>query len=284
MAVAPARVGNHHRVPAVGQELHFRRRRVCTLVDPQQSLVTPPGPLSNRLLDRVPIEWVRDRNALLKKQLRRLDRGIRPEPPLHRPIPQKISQRQKTHPLVVRHERPNDRARLPSRQPRRSVVDGLVEPIASLEPGPGQPPQVGVCHLRRHHERHHRRIRRDDQVVGQAALQPQTRHTERAVLIVEMDVRRVVARLRDAPGHASPRPVFGLTGDDRPARLVEQSALVGRHHKLRHQVLEHRAAPRNQRRPGPRARQQSPQSKPMVLGQAALRNPDETGQTSFRSE
>ncbi len=35
-----------------------------------------------------------------------------------------------------------------------SVVDGLVEPIATLEPVAGHPPQVGVGLLGRHHERH----------------------------------------------------------------------------------------------------------------------------------
>ena len=69
-----------------------------------------------------------------------------------------------------------------------------------------------------------RRVRRDDEIVGQAALEAEAGHAERAVLIVPVEVLRVVGRLGDAPGHAALRAVLDLPLDHRVVGLVEQRA------------------------------------------------------------
>src|SRR3546814_3718462 len=59
---------------------------------------------------------------------------------------------------------------------------------------------------------------------------------------------------------------------------VCSSDLVAGHHQLRHQVLEHRAAPREQRRVAVDVGQQAPQSEPRVLRQLAPGDADEAAQ------
>ena len=146
------------------------------------------------------------------------------------------------------HEGPDHGARLPARQTRRRVVDRFIEADTSLDSLRREPLQIQARLLGRHHQRKRRGIGRNDQVLGQPALEPQAGHAEGAVLVVEMGVDRVVAGFRDAPGHPALPPILDLPGHRRLAGLVEQRVLVGRHHQERHQVLEHRTAPGKQDR------------------------------------
>ena len=84
------------------------------------------------------------------------------------------------------------------------------------------------------------------QVLAQAALQAQPGHAEGAVLVVHPRIDGVVAGFRDPPRHAALAAVFNLARHRRLAGLVEQRVVVARHDQHRHQVLEHRAAPREQ--------------------------------------
>ena len=52
-------------------------------------------------------------------------------------------------------------------------------------------------------QRERRRIGGDDGVVGEAALETQARHAERAVLVVAAGIDRVVTGFGDAPGQAA---------------------------------------------------------------------------------
>ena len=99
-----------------------------------------------------------------------------------------------------------------------------------------------------------------------------------------MSIRGVVSRFRNAPRNAALAAILNLPVDDRLIRLVEQCVLVGRHHEQRHQVLEHRAAPRQQRLLTVRGGEQSPQREPVFLPQLPLSNPDITGEPRFRRE
>ena len=144
--------------------------------------------------------------------------------------------------------------------------------------------QVQAGRLRRHHQRQHRGVGRDDQVLGEPALQPQSGHAEGAVLVVEMRVHRVVAGFRHAPWHAALLAVLDLPRHRRLGGLVEQRVLVGRHHQLRHQVLEHRAAPRQQDRLAAGGGQQAPQGEPALLRQLSLGDGDEHAQARFRGQ
>ena len=148
----------------------------------------------------------------------------------------------------------------------------------------GEPLQILARRLRRHHQRERRGVRRDDQILGQSALEPQAGHAERAVLVVERRIDRVVAGLRHAPRHAALPAVLDLPLHRRPIGLVEQRVLVGGHHQQRHQVLEHRAAPRQQHRLATGAREQAPEGEPALLRQLALRDGDEAREARFRGE
>ena len=99
-----------------------------------------------------------------------------------------------------------------------------------------------------------------------------------------MDVNGVVAALRHSPRHAALPSVFDLPLHGCCASLIEQGILVGRHHQQRHQVLEHRAAPRQQDRVTAYSGQQTPEGEPTLLRQFALRNGDEIAQTHFRCQ
>ncbi len=212
------------------------------------------------------------------------EQRIRREAPLHRAVEQRVRERQQDHALVMRHVRADDRARLPARNARRRVVDRLEEAEAAGQAVGGEALQVAAGGFRRDHQRKGRSVRRDDQVLREPALQPQPRHAERAVLVVETRVDGVVAGLRDAPRHATLAAIGDLPVDGRTAGLVEQRALVGGHHEERHQVLEHRAAPGQQHRLPARRREQASQREPVLLRQAPLRDRDEAPEARLRRE
>jgi hypothetical protein len=117
-----------------------------------------------------------------------------------------------------------------------------------------------------------------------AALEPEAGHAERPVLIIELGVGLVVAGLGDAPGDPALAAVGDLAGDHGAAGLVEQRAGVARHDQHRHQVLEHRAAPRDQRRPAAGGRQPAAQREPVLLRQLALGDGDEAGEAGLGGE
>ena len=184
----------------------------------------------------------------------------------------------------MRHERAHDGERLSARQVRGRVVDRLVQAILSFEARRRQPLQIRARSLGRHHQREHRGIGRDDQILGQAPFQPEAGNAECAILIVESGVDRVVAGLRHAPRHAALVPVRDLPRHRRVIRLVEQRVLVRRHHQQRHQVLEHRAAPGQQDRFAAGTGEQAAEGEPVVLRQLTLRNGDEAGEPCFRRQ
>ena len=169
-------------------------------------------------------------------------------------------------------------------QASRRVVDRLVEAELPREPLCRKPLQVRARLLGRHHQGQGRRVRRDDQVVGEAAFQAEARHSERAVLIGEPRVEQVVARLGNPPRDAATLRVLDLAPDRRLAGLVEQGVVVARHDDERHQVLEHRAAPRQQDRLPRRGRQQAPEREPALLRQVPLRDRHEGAEARLRGE
>ncbi len=167
---------------------------------------------------------------------------------------------------------------------QRRVIDRLVKTEAAFRPGGGQPLQIQAGRFRRHHQRHRRSIGRHHPILAEAAFQPQAGHAEGAVLIVELRVDRVVAGFRNAPGQAELLAVFDLPRHRRARGLVEQGVVVGRHHQLRHQVLEHRAAPGQQNRLAAGAGEQTSEREPALLRQLPLRDGDEHGETRFRRQ
>ena len=280
-AVATARVADHDVVAAVREQLHLRQRRVGSAKYADRYLRGDRRGAHLGQLRRVRKQGGRLRNPLLEQQQHRLEHRLRHEAPLHRPVQQQIGQCQQAHALVMGHERAQQRARLPAPLAGRRVVDGLEEAEPAQRPFGGEALQIQAGRLGRHHQRHHRGIGRDHQILGQAALESQARHAEGAVLVIELGVDRVVAGFRHAPGHAALLAVLDLSRHRRLAGLVEQRVLVARHHQQRHQVLEHRAAPGQQRRCAGGAGQQAAQGEPAVLRQLTLGDGDEAAQARF---
>ncbi len=283
-AVAASAAGDDHVVAAVGQQLDLGRGGVDGADDADRrrgahGRAARHGPLVERGL-------VGDdaRHALLQQQQGGLDAAIGLEVPLHGPVLQQVRQGQQPHALMVRHERANHGALLPARQPGRGVVDRFVQAVAAGRARRGEPLQVRARLLGHDHQRHHRSVRRDHEVVGEAALQAESGDAERAVLVVHRRVGRVVARLRDAPRHAALPAVLDLALHGAAAGLVEQRVLVTGHQEQRHQVLEHRAAPRQQHRHAGSRREQAAEREPALLADLPARDRDEDAEPCFGGE
>ena len=200
---------------------------------------------------------------------------------MHRTIKKQIGERQKNHALMVCHERPNHDARLSARQTRGGVIYGFVKTEFSCQPFCGKSLQIQARFFRRDHQRQCRRIGRDHQIIGKAAFEPQARYTECTILVVKRGVDRVVATFGYAPRHISLRSIGNVPGHGRVAGAVQQRVLKRRHDQQRHQVLEHRTAPRQQCRISPGLGKQTTQGKPAFLRKLSLRNRHETTQSRF---
>ncbi len=128
------------------------------------------------------------------------------------------------------------------------------------------------------------RVRRDHEVVAQTALQSQAGHAERFVLIGAVAIDDVVRAFRDAPRHAMLFAVPDLSLHGHPARLVEQGFGVAAHDEERHQVLEHRRAPREECRHAVHARHRAAKPEPVRFRHVAFRDRDEAGEPRFRGK
>ena len=109
-----------------------------------------------------------------------------------------------------------------------------------------------------HRQRQHRGIRGDYEVILQIRFQPEAGNAEGLVLVDLMRIEGAIGALREAPGDALRSAVFDLNGYRLPAGIVQQRVRVTAREQERHQVLEHGAAPGEQRlashrgSPGPR--------------------------------
>ena len=170
---------------------------------------------------------------------------------------------------------------LASLHTRRRVINRLVEPVVAEEPVGGKPLQVATRFERQHCQCQYAGVGSDDQVVPQSAFKTQPGYAERPVLIDMVHIGGVIAGLGYAPGHGALPAVFDLARHRGLAGLLQQSVLVTRHHQPRHEVLEHRAAPRNQADVAPVAGQQAAECEPVLLRYLALRDEQETGEARF---
>ena len=146
----------------------------------------------------------------------------------------------------------------PRRAARGGEIERLVEAVIPHVTVGDDAAQIRTGGSGLDHQRQRRRIRRDDQILSQPALQAQPGDPECAVLVGELDVGGAVPGLRNAPRHATLPAIFDLPPHDRVIRLIQQRIAVRRHDQQRHQVLEHRAAPREQRGFPARMREPAP--------------------------
>src|SRR5262249_3436627 len=113
-----------------------------------------------------------------------------------------------------------------------------------------------------------------------ASLQCEIRYSERAVLINLIYIERAIGTLRNAPRQTLARAVFDLDLDGILASAVEQRSAKAAHVEQRHQVLEHRAGPRQEDRSAA-CRSPPPQGSPVIARNVALRNRGEARQAAF---
>ena len=232
------------------------------------------------------------RHTLLQQQLGRLDPRVGVEPRDERVPPDDIGERDERHTLVMREVRAHGHGPLLRRGRRvrfdiaisRGVVERLVEPVASVKAGLGERLEVLRRGRRRHEARQGGGVRRDNEIRRQAALQAKARYAEGAILVVALAIDEGIRRFRNAPGHATLPAVLDLAAHARAAALIEQCAREAAHEQLRHQVLEHRAAPRHQRGASIDVGHQPTKVEPVVLRDVTLGDRHEAGEARLRGE
>ncbi len=281
---AASGIRDHDVVAAVRQQVHLRDRGVRTGQHAHRQLRTGPCNAHGGDIGGMRMKQRGSRDALLKQKQCGLKERVRLEARLHRSPQQHVGVGKQTHALVVCHVRSDHRARFPATLPRRRVVDGLEQAQVAGQPAAGETLQVEARRFRSHHQREGRRVGRNHQIRGESAFQAQPGNPEGAVLVIGVDIDRVVAALRHPPGNTALPPILDLSLHRGHIRLIEQRVLVGRHHQERHEVLEHRAAPRQQDRLSAGRGEQPPQREPAFLRQLALRNGDEIAQSRLRCE
>ena len=164
----------------------------------------------------------------------------------HDAVHQRIGEGDDRHSLVVGHVGAYDRNGLADGQTSGRVVERLVVAVAAVAAGRREPHEIpGGCE-RIDHRRERRRVRRDNRVCGQASFQSKPWHAEARILVGEFQVARVVRGFRHAPGYVQFVAVGLVAPDDQAVRLLEEAADRGAHDERRHQVLEHRAGPRDE--------------------------------------
>ncbi len=271
-------------VVAVGKQLHRRALAVRVGEHPQFVLVGPGGFVGRRGTGSMQVLGGGFRHSFLQQQGDGLELRVGFEAPLHGLVQQQPCQGQQAHALVVGHERLHHGMVLAPGQARLGVVHGFIEAEAALQAQLGQALQVLAGCLGRHHQRQDAGVGRHHPFRAEATLEPQPRHAERPILVVELAVEGVVARLGHAPGQAQLLAVLDLQGHGGVAGLVQQGALVTGHHQHRHQVFEHRTGPGQQHRGTGAAGEQAAEGEPAFLGQLPLGDGDKMGQAHFRGQ
>ncbi len=185
---------------------------------------------------------------------------------------------------MVGHEAAHDGVVRPREHARRGVVDGFVQSVVAKKTISAEGLQIATRVAGDDRQRECGRVGSDDQILRQSALEAQPGDAERSVLIDLIHVDGVVARLRDAPRNVTLPSVLDLARDGALAGLLQQRVLVAGQEQPRHEVLEHRAAPRDQADVATMTRKQAAQSEPVFLGHLALRDEQETRQAGFRCQ
>ena len=226
-----------------------------------------------------------DRDALLEEQLGRHDPRIGVKPALHRLSVERVVERDQRHPLVMRHVGFDQDAPPARGQVRLGEVDGLVEAEGPKSALLGERAEVLRGKIGAHQRGEAGRVWRDDAVLSEPGLQPQAGHSERAILVGQPHVHEVVGRLRDPPRRAELAAILELAREDRVVRLGQQRVGIRPGDEERHQILEHRATPREERaltRGG--GCERAPQPKPLLLRRVALGNGHQRREPGLRGQ
>ena len=193
-AVPTAGVGSHDVIAAVGQQMHLGNRSVRRLKHAHGRGGGRRRPARGADLRRVRLQRGSHLgNALAQQQLRRLEVRVGQEPALHGAVQQLVRERQQAHPLVMRHEIADRNTSLTRGHSRGREIDRFIKPVGAVVTVFRQRFQILTRFPGRDHQRQHRRVRRDDQIIGETAFESQARYAERAILINAVGVGSVVA-------------------------------------------------------------------------------------------
>ena len=187
------------------------------------------------------------RCALLQYEVGGLHHRLGVESLAHPTVEEHVGQGDDRHPLVVRHVGADHRHLRAFGQALAGVIERFVEAVGPEAAGPRELAEVAGRRRGIDHRGQRRRVGRDHQIVTEPALEAEPGHAEARVLVGEVEIAHVVSGFRDAPGHAAPLPVGDLTLHGQTARLLQQAAVRLPHDEPGHQILEHRARPRDQR-------------------------------------
>ena len=194
-AVAAARVGHHHAVRSVRQQVPTRRQRMRRHVPPHHHGQRSSGRLFDVVFLRRFVERHQMWTALLQQQFGGLHAWLGVKAPLHRVAVQAVVERDEAHGLVMRHVGlHHDAACSRVAETRGGVIDRFEQAPRPQRTFRREGVQIFRGLFRTNLRREHGRVGRHHQVVSQAALQSETRHAERAVLIIRPKVLEVVGR------------------------------------------------------------------------------------------
>ena len=212
-AAAAAGVGHDRQVVAIGQKLRVRHDRVRRPESPRGHRRRRRG--DPHLVERPRLNHRRAaRHALLQQQLGGLHARVGVKTVHHSIAEQRVRERHQRHAGVVREVGANHRPAVGFVRVSlivvvgrlaRGVVDGVEEPVLSLEPRQRQPAQVGRAPRWVDHRGEGGRVRRDDQLVAEPALEAEPRDAECLVLKRVVPIDDVVGGLGDAPGDVARR-------------------------------------------------------------------------------
>ena len=142
-------------------------------------------------------------HALLQQWLRGLHPRVRVKTAHHGGAQYGVRECHHRHALMMRKERLNGvhasladaRLAVCSRHVTRCVIERLMESVLTLSALPAQPPKIRRRRAGIDHRRKCCGVGGDHEIFGKAALQPESRHAKRLVLVIPLSIRHVVGRL-----------------------------------------------------------------------------------------
>ena len=284
LAAATAALGHHDAVMTVRQDVNLRKlgierdrpwlhRRVRAHRDPT----------ARRFGARL-FNGRTGHGALEQQRLGGLRHRLRVETSHHGIAVQQVVQCDEDHSLVMRHEGANDRWSAVRPLARRRAVDRLVQAVASHQAELLQTIEVLQHRMRRDAHSERARIGSDHQIIFEAPLETEVWNTEGSILVVLVCVELVESRLRDAPGHSPPPRVGDLLAHDGPAGPPHHAVGTFAQQQRRHQVLEHGAAPGEQRVGAAHPSERAAQVQPVFFRNIAFGDRHEARQARLRSQ
>ena len=278
-AVSASRVREQHTVRLATEQPDARLRRVrrVELARDRERSWRAHERIRGRIGLRGP-RGVAARHPLVEQQCGRAHGGITQEPALPDPLPpleiERVVQREHRHADVVRHRCANDGGTIGEGLGPR-IIDCVEEPIRSVCTDALEHRQIAQRLVRRDGEGERARIRGDNELAAESALERKIGDAERTVLIRIVPIAHVVRGFGKAPRHAARVSVGNLSPHCGPMRLIEQRERPRWHHEHRHEVLEHASTPRHERRAGVSRRERPAEVEPVLDRHVVLRHGDE---------